>query len=180
MINSETYRFKIVIVGDGAVGKTSLIKKFTKGTFEKDYIKTIGAQFSKYNKKFDGDLVRLVFWDIAGQEDFNFLQPLFYKESKAAIIVYSLEENTLGKKSFTHIKNWYEVVEENCGDIPLVLFANKVDLVDENNINKSKIQELTNEYKFLNFFFTSAKTGQGVINAFNAIIERLYLQFKTI
>jgi len=180
MLNSETYRFKIVVIGDGAVGKTSLIKKFTKGTFERDYVKTIGAQFSKYNKKLNGDLIRLVFWDIAGQEDFNFLQPLFYKESKAAIIVYSLEKNTLGKKSFTHIENWYEVVKENCGDIPIVLFANKVDLVDVSDINTLNIQKLANEYKFLNFFFTSAKTGQGVVNAFNAIIERLYLQFKTV
>ena len=180
MLNSETYRFKIVVVGDGAVGKTSLIKKFTKGTFERDYVKTIGAQFSKYNKKIDGDLIRLVFWDIAGQEDFNFLQPLFYKESKAAIIVYSLEENTLGKKSFTHTKNWYEVVEKNCGVIPIVLFANKADLVDESDRNESEIQALANEYKFLNFFFTSAKTGEGVVDAFNAIIERLYLRFKTV
>lgn len=86
-----------------------------------------------------------MFWDIAGQEDFNFLKPLFYKESKAAIIVYSLEENTLGKKSFTHIKNWYEVVKENCGDIPIVLFANKVDLIVDNSINKSKIQTLASE-----------------------------------
>ena len=180
MLNSETYRFKIVVVGDGAVGKTSLIKKFTKGTFERDYVKTIGAQFSKFNKKIDDDFIRLVFWDIAGQEDFNFLKPLFYKESKAAIIVYSLEENTLGVKSFAHIKNWYEVVEENCGDIPIVLFANKVDLVNEININKSIIQALANEYKFLNYFFTSAKTGQGVVDAFNSIIEQLYFQFKTI
>jgi Ras-related protein Rab-23 len=180
MENSEEFRFKIVLVGDGAVGKTSLIKKFTKGTFEKDYIKTIGAQFSKYTKKFDGDLIRLVFWDIAGQEDFDFLNPLFYKESKAAIIVYTLEENNLGQKSFIHIKNWYGVVEKNCGNIPKVLFANKVDLVDENSINKSNIQTLADNYKFLNFFFTSAKTGEGVVNAFNAIIERLYLQFKTI
>jgi len=180
MINSETFRFKIVVVGDGAVGKTSLIKKFTNGTFEKDYVKTIGAQFSKYNKKINGDNIRLVFWDIAGQEDFNFLQPLFYKESKAVIIVYSLEENTLGKKSFMHIENWYQVVEKNCGDIPVVLFANKVDLVHESSINKLKIQKLADEYKFLNFFFTSAKTGQGVVNAFNAIIERLYVRFKTI
>ncbi len=51
MKNSEVFRFKIVVIGDGAVGKTSLIKKYTKGTFEKDYIKTIGAQFSKYKKK---------------------------------------------------------------------------------------------------------------------------------
>jgi len=178
MKNSEVFRFKIVVIGDGAVGKTSLIKKFTKGTFERDYVKTIGAQFSKYNKEINGDIIRLIFWDIAGQDDFNFLHHLFYKESKAAIIVYSLEENELGQKSFTHIKNWHEVVEKNCGDIPFVLFANKVDLVDENSLITTKVQKLVNEHKFLNFFFTSAKTGQGVIEAFNAIIERLYLKFK--
>ena len=180
MKNSEVFRFKIAVVGDGAVGKTSLIKKFTKGTFERDYVKTIGAQFSKFNKKFNRDLVKLIFWDIAGQDDFNFLHHLFYKESKAAIIVYSLEENELGQNSFTHIKNWYEVVEKNCGTIPIVLFANKVDLVDENSINKTKLQKLVDEHDFLKFFFTSAKTGQGVVEAFNTIIEQLYLRFKTI
>jgi Ras-related protein Rab-23 len=178
MKSSEEFRFKIVVVGDGAVGKTSLIKKFTKGTFEKDYVKTIGAQFSKYNKKFNGDMIRLLFWDIAGQDDFNFLHHLFYKESKAAIIVYSLEENELGQNSFTHIKNWYAVLVKNCGNIPIVLFANKVDLVEERNLNTPEIQKLAEEHNFLNFFFTSAKTGQGVVEAFNAIIERLYLKFK--
>jgi Ras-related protein Rab-23 len=180
MKNPEAFRFKIVVIGDGAVGKTSLIKKFTKGTFEKDYVKTIGAQFSKYNKEFNGDLVKLVFWDIAGQDDFNFLHHLFYKESKAAIIVYSLEENELGQNSFTHIKKWYEVVKNNCGNIPIVLFANKVDLVDEKSINTSKIQNLVEEHNFLKYFFTSAKTGQGVVEAFNTIIEQLYLRFKTL
>jgi Ras-related protein Rab-23 len=178
MKNSEEFRFKIVVVGDGAVGKTSLIKKFTKGTFEKDYVKTIGAQFSKYNKKFNGDMIRLLFWDIAGQDDFNFLHHLFYKESKAAIIVYSLEENELGQNSFKHIENWHEVLVKNCGNIPVVLFANKVDLVDQNSLMTTEIQKLADEHNFLNFFLTSAKTGQGVVDAFNAIIERLYLKFK--
>ncbi|MFX1420609.1 MAG: Rab family GTPase [Promethearchaeota archaeon] len=178
MKKSEEFRFKIVIVGDGAVGKTSLIKKFTKGTFERDYVKTIGAQFSKYNKEINGDLVRLLFWDIAGQDDFNFLHHLFYKESKAAIIVYSLEENELGQKSFTHIKNWHESLEEHCGNIPVVLFANKIDLVDEKNLDTTKIQKLVKENNFLKYFITSAKTGQGVIEAFNAIIEHLYIRFK--
>ncbi|MFX1386616.1 MAG: Rab family GTPase [Promethearchaeota archaeon] len=179
MKNTEEFRFKIVIIGDGAVGKTSLIKKFTKGTFEKDYLKTLGAQFSKYNKEINGDIIRLIFWDIAGQDDFNFLHHLFYKESKAAIIVYSLEENELGRDSFTHIKNWYEVLETHCGNIPVVLFANKVDLVDEKSLNTTKIQKLVNEHNFLKYFITSAKTGQGVIEAFNTIIEHLYFKFKT-
>ncbi len=177
---SEEFRFKIVVIGDGAVGKTSLIKKFTKGTFEKDYVKTIGAQFSKYNREINGDIIRLIFWDIAGQDDFNFLTHLFYKESKAAIIVYSLEENELGRNSFTHIRNWHEVVEKNCGNIPVVLFANKVDLVNENTINTTNIQKLVENLNFLKFFFTSAKTGEGVVDAFNVIIEQLYFKFKSL
>ncbi len=174
MSNSQEFEFKISIIGDGGVGKTSLIKKFTKGTFEKDYIKTIGAQFSRYDKEIEGDLINLIFWDIAGQDDFNFLHPLFYKESKAGIIVFSLEENDLGDESFTHIKNWHNELKKHCGDIPVVLFANKVDLVDKNNITESKIQNLVQENKFFGYFITSAKTGQGVIESFNTIIEKLY------
>ncbi len=178
MKNSEEFRFKIVVVGDGAVGKTSLIKKFTKGTFERDYIKTIGAQFSKYNKEINEDKIRLIFWDIAGQEDFNFLHHLFYKETKAAIIVVSLEENDLGNNSFTHIENWNDEIKKYCDDIPVVLFANKVDLIEKINIDISRIEELVKNYNFLNYYITSAMTGEGVIEAFNVIIEKLYLKYK--
>ncbi|MFX0180750.1 MAG: hypothetical protein ACFE78_11200, partial [Candidatus Hodarchaeota archaeon] len=59
----EKFKFKITVIGDGRVGKTSLIKKFTKGSFQEDYIKTMGAQFSVYDKKIDGDNIKLFFWD---------------------------------------------------------------------------------------------------------------------
>ncbi|MHA1460880.1 MAG: Rab family GTPase [Promethearchaeota archaeon] len=178
MTNSQEFGFKISIIGDGGVGKTSLIKKYTKGTFEKDYIKTIGAQFSKYDKEINSDVVNLIFWDIAGQIDFKFLHPLFYKESRAGIIVCSLEANDLGTDSFSHIENWYNELKKYCGDIPVVLFANKVDLVEGNNIDTMQLQELVHKYNFLRYFITSAKTGQGVIEAFNAIIENLYYKYK--
>lgn len=174
MTNPQEYEFKISIIGDGGVGKTSLIKKFTKGTFEKDYIKTIGAQFSRYDKEINGNTINLIFWDIAGQDDFNFLHPLFYKESRAAIIVYSLEENDLGEDSFNHISNWHNELKKHCGNVPVILFANKVDLVDKDNLIETKIQNLVKENNFLGYYITSAKTGQGVIKAFNAIIEKLY------
>ena len=178
MTNSQEFGFKICIIGDGGVGKTSLVKKFTKGTFEKDYIKTIGAQFSKYDKEIKGDLISLNFWDIAGQDDFNFLHPLFYRESKGCIIVYSLEDNDLGKESFEHIYNWDNELKKYCSDIPIVLFANKVDLIKENSFDKTKIEELVKKGNFLGYYLTSAKTGQGVRNAFNAIIDKLYSKYK--
>lgn len=180
MSNFEEFGFKITVIGDGAVGKTSLIKNFTKGTFKKDYIKTIGAQFSRFNRVINGDVIDLIFWDIAGQDDFNFLHPLFYKESKACIIVCSLEESEIGKDSFIHIKEWHNELKKYCVNIPIVLFANKVDLVEENDLDIDKIQNITNENNFFGYYLTSAKTGQGVIDAFNAIINELYYKFKAL
>ncbi len=177
---NEKFKFKITVIGDGRVGKTSLIKKFTKGSFQEDYIKTMGAQFSVYDKKIDGDKIKLFFWDIAGQDDFHFLHSSFFKESKAAIIVYSLEENELGKTSFKHILDWYKDIVKYCGNIPVVIFANKVDLIDEESLNNANIAELVEEHKFLDYFITSAKTGQGVIDAFNTIIKNLYYKYKAI
>lgn len=164
------------------VGKTSLIQKFTKGSFKEDYLKTIGAQFSVYDKKIDRDKIRLLFWDIAGQDDsdFNFVRPTFFKHSKAAIIVFSLEENDLGENSFNQISNWHKDIIQFCGNIPVFLFANKVDLVDENTLDNSNIERVVNELNILKYYRTSAKTGQGVVIAFNFIIDMLYHENKTL
>lgn len=167
------FRYKVAVIGDGRVGKTSLIKKYTQGSFKKEYIKTLGAQFYTYDKKINRDKIRLMFWDIAGQDKFHFLRPNFFKNSKAAIIVYSLEESNFGRESFNHIMDWYNVLTKHCGEIPIVVFANKVDLVDETKLDNSSIQDMVNKNSFLGYYITSAKTGEGVTKAFNAIIETL-------
>jgi len=180
MNDPQKYRFKITVIGDGQVGKTSLIKKFTQGSFVKDYVKTLGAQFSKFDKEIDGDETRLIFWDIAGQDDFRFLLPTFYKESDAAIIVYSLEENELGKRSFEHVSNWHGNIKKYCGEIPMILFGNKVDLVEEDNLDNTKAHELTEKEGFRGYYLTSAKTGKRVHDAFNTIINELYYKSKAL
>ncbi len=166
----KSYVFKIVVVGDGAVGKTSLIKQYTEGNFVKDYIKTIGAQFSKYIDKIEDASVKLFFWDIAGQSEFSFMRPTFYKSAKAVILVYSLIE----EQSFNNIKNWYEDIKKFCGTIPIVLFGNKLDLVDEKKLDDSKIENLKKDINLIKYYKTSAKTGENVFSAFRSIIKTLY------
>lgn len=170
--------FKITVIGDPAVGKTSLIKKYTQGGFQEDYIKTIGAQFSKYDEMVNGENCRLFFWDIAGQDTFYFLRPAFYSGSSASIIVFSLEDTDQGKKSFENVKNWYNDFKDNCGDLPVVLFGNKVDLVDEKTLNDEKVLNLVDKCGIIGYYKTSAKTGDGVNKAFHAIINGLYHKFK--
>ncbi len=173
------YVFKITVIGDGGVGKTSLIKKYTKGSFKKEYIKTLGAQFSKYDEKIEGNTVKLFFWDIAGQSEFSFMRPTFYKGSKAAIIVFSHAPNEIDK-SFNHIYDWHDDIKKYCGDIPIVLFGNKIDLVGDGSMDIDKVEEIVNKRDFLGYYKTSAKTGNGVFSAFEAIIKALYEKYKDI
>ncbi len=173
----KDFVFKITVIGDGGVGKTSLIKKYTKGSFKKEYIKTLGAQFSKYDEKIEDSAVKLFFWDIAGQKEFSFMRPTFYKGSKAAIIVFSHAPNEL-ETSFNHISDWHEDIKKYCGNIPIVLFGNKIDLVNDGELNESKVKEIVDKRDFLGYYKTSAKTGNGVYKAFQAIIKDLYEKYK--
>lgn len=172
----KDFVFKICVLGNGGVGKTSLIRKYTRGSFQKEYIKTLGAQFSKYDEKIEGNTVKLFFWDIAGQEQFSFMRPTFYKGSKAAIIVFS--HNPEEKKSFDDVIEWHEDIKKYCGNIPTMLFGNKIDLVDLENLEDEKANQLADERSFLGYYLTSAKTGNGVYEAFQAIIRNLYEKYK--
>jgi len=172
--DKKGFVFKITVIGDGAVGKTSLIKKYTQGSFQKDYIKTLGAQFSKYDEEIEGDNCKLFFWDIAGQDEFNFMRPTFYKGSKAAIIVFSHTDDD----SFEHIPQWHDDIIKYCGDLPIILFGNKIDLLNKDDLDDEKAQEVVNDRNFLGYYRTSAKTGNGVYKAFQAIIKELYYRYK--
>ena len=178
--SKDKFIFKIVVIGDTAVGKTSLIKKYTQGTFQEDYIETIGAQLSNYKDEINGDKIELFFWDIAGHDTFHFLRPAFYQGSRAAMIVYSLEDSDHGKKSLEHIDEWHEDIKMHCGDLPIILLGNKVDLVDIKKLKDKKVLKLVNKRGFIGYYKTSAKTGEGVIDAFQALIKKLYNKYKTL
>ena len=177
MKEGQKFCFKIVVLGDSQVGKTSLLDKFTKKSFDEDYGKTFGVKVSMFDNEIDSNLVKLGFWDIAGDGKYHFLLPGFLKKSNAAILVFSLEENELGKESFNHIPKWHREVLKNCGEIPIYIFANKVDLVDENKLDESNIKQLVEESNFKGYYLTSAITGSNGIKIFKCISEELFKKF---
>jgi len=184
MSNEEKeYKFKITVVGDPSVGKTTLVKKYTTGSFQKDYIATLSAQFSKYEEIIEGNQIRIFLWDIAGQEVFETMRSKFYNGSSAAIIVFSHAPEEI--TSFNHNNKWLKELKEHCGNIPIALFGNKIDLIDEKDLalNEDKVNsdfnigKYSKDHNFIGYFKTSALTGQGVIEAFQKLVRELY--FKT-
>ena len=179
-MSNKAFGFKIVVVGDAAVGKTSLIKRYTINTFEKDYISTLGMQFSRYEETISGIMVELFLWDLAGQESFATLRDRFYKGSRGAIIVFSLAPEEI--ESYHHIDNWLRHIKDACGNIPIVLFGNKADLVDQNALTSSPdyetsdvhVQKFAQDHNISEYFRTSALTGQGVTEAFQTLVRKLY------
>jgi len=184
-MSAAGFVFKITVVGDGAVGKTSLIKQFTEGDFNEEYIMTLGAQFTKYTEEVEGVPCELFLWDIAGQDTFKKLRQSFYKGSKAAIIVFSHEDNKHGEESFKNIGTWYDDITKNVKNIPIVLFGNKIDLIDRESLNNkdktssnANIDILKKKHDFGGYYLTSALTGEGVTDAFKTLIKELYNKFK--
>lgn len=184
MSDDKGYGFKITVIGDGAVGKTSLIKKYTQGSFQNEYIATLGTQFSKYEEVIDGDKVELYLWDIAGQDSFDALRQRFYTGSSGAIIVFSHAPEQFA--SFDHITKWLSDLKKHCGNIPIVLFGNKIDLVEngelESDPNNPKsdgnIEKFAKDNRFVGYYKTSALTGEGVSDAFKVLVRKLYMIAK--
>lgn len=182
--DEKGFGFKVVIIGDGAVGKTSLIKKYTQGSFQKEYISTLGTQFSKYEEEIDGEKVELFLWDIAGQDQFQALRQRFYIGSSGAIIVFSHDPEQ--PKSYEHVPRWLDDLKKHCGNIPIVLFGNKVDLVDEATLGSNQglptadanVEQFVKENRFVGYYKTSALTGQGVTDAFKVLVQKLYMIAK--
>lgn len=138
---------KIIILGDGTVGKSSITQRFAKGIFTDEYKKTLGVDFLMKKRKISNlEEVEFLIWDTAGQEYYDSITRKYYKGADAAAIVFSV--NNID--SFKSIKKWKEKIYAECGRIPLIIVRNKIDLInDENNekIDKNKFvsEKETNE-----------------------------------
>jgi len=177
--------FKIVCVGDGAVGKTSITLRTCHGKFDGEYLLTVGVEFGTKICMIDKqNEVRLQIWDTAGQERFRFLQPAYYRGAHGALIVFDITR----KESFNNIPTWLGNVVDTVGEsIPTILVGNKCDLDDVRIVTfaegKRLAEELSTQYKtVIPFFEASAKTNQNVEEIFLKLAEMMseerLIQFK--
>jgi small GTP-binding protein len=171
-------KFKICLLGDGAVGKTSLIRRFVEDAFRDDYLLTIGTKTSKkrlfikkpeYQKHIH---VTLIIWDIMGQISFRkLLHPTYLKGARGAILVCDLTR----KETLEHLDDWIDSLYVEGKVVPSVFVGNKCDLVDNHAFGKAELESVASAYDSP-FYITSAKTGNHVEDAFRALTERIILE----
>jgi small GTP-binding protein len=156
--------FKIVMLGDSGVGKTSLIEKFYTGNFTTKTIPTIGAGFIRATISLPNQCVILNIWDTAGQERFQSLAPLYVRDARGVILVFDPSTET----SLKDLDLVYSSVEDSLApDTELILCCNKMDLVPE-TFDSSKFVDWAKERR-MSLMRTSAKTGDGVTEVFTQI-----------
>ena len=161
-MTEPTVKLKIVIAGDPAVGKTTLINKYSTKRFEEDYKMTVGFQISKINRDIGEDIVQFMIYDIAGQERFKIMRHRFYAGADGAILVFDLTR----KDSLKNIEMWYKEcvnLSEN-HNLKLILVGNKHDL---DRVIPEEIGRKVADVIKVPYFETSAKSGLNVDDIFN-------------
>ncbi|MGV9172478.1 MAG: Rab family GTPase [Promethearchaeia archaeon] len=168
-----TFQFKIILIGDPMVGKTSTVLYFTNKAFRRSYLPTLGVSVTKKEVTFENVVVQLVIWDIAGQEKFQNVRLDFYSGSKGIFLVFDLTN----RKSFENIRKWFEDVKKNTQDSEEIIgyiLGNKLDLKSQREVSREEALQLANKLN-LDYFETSALRGDNIDKAFMSIAKRLYM-----
>ena len=169
------YAYKLILGGDGAVGKTSMVQRFVEGIFRTDYKATIGTAITKKECEFDGidSKVRFIIWDLAGQPQFNRVRHHYYEGAEAAILVYDITR----RDTFESIKKWFvEIKKEAAQHCLMILVGNKIDLKSTRVISTIEGAGLAKELG-VSYIETSAITGENINDTFKLIALQLIKKY---
>lgn len=169
------YTFKIMMLGDASVGKTSLTMRYISGFFMEDLKLTIGVDFYSKTTSFKNKKVKLQIWDFGGEERFRFLLSQYSKGANGAFFLYDITNQT----SLDHLPDWTQVIREHAGDIPIMLIGSKVDLNEFRAVIRDDGILAAKKYNLASFVELSSKTGENVEKAFNVITEILFEKYSS-
>mmetsp|Transcript_3167 Transcript_3167/g.11071 ORF Transcript_3167/g.11071 Transcript_3167/m.11071 type:complete len:249 (-) Transcript_3167:500-1246(-) len=160
---------KVLVVGNGNVGKTSMIRRYCKGVYTDEYKKTIGVDFLEKSTYIQalGEEVRLMLWDTAGQEEFESITRAYYRGAGACVLTFS----TVDRDSFDALPKWMDKVQQECGPIAMCLVQNKVDLIDQAVVTPEEAENMARRLQ-LKFYRTCVKENLNVDAVFEYLAER--------
>lgn len=173
--NQEPYdhMFKVLLLGDAGVGKTSLMWRFSDDVFNHTYISTIGIDFKLRTIDVEGKKVRLQIWDTAGQERFHAISVSYYRTAAGIMLVYDITR----RRSFENIAKWLRNIDEHAKeDVIKLLVGNKCDMQHKRAVKREEGEKLADEYD-MSFFETSAKENESIDEAFECIAEEIMERF---
>ena len=166
--------FKILLLGDSGVGKSSLLLRYTKHEFNVDMRSTIGVEFALKYLKIDNFQLKVQIWDTAGMERYRSITSAYYKGAKGVIIVYDI----CREKSFENVDKWIEDFKSKADeDAVILLIGNKNDLDDKREVNKEEAELKAQKNKFA-FMETSAKDNNNVDKAFETLFKEIVKNYK--
>lgn len=171
-IEDDIWKFKIILAGAGAVGKTTLMNQFVRGSFSGEYKATIGVDILSKEITLNRERIhkiKLQIWDIAGQELFRSFRKRFFSNSRGVLLIFDLTV----PQSLNDLHTWIDDIYEIAGSIPIVLIGNKVDLTELRTITQESIQEFLAKHDISKHFLTSALTGSNVDDAFSSLVEMM-------
>lgn len=167
--SGRSYSFKVVLLGEGCVGKTSLVLRYVENKFNDKHFSTLQASFLNKKLNIAGKRVNLAIWDTAGQERFHALGPIYYRDSNGAILVYDITD----EESFTKVKNWVKELRKMLGeDVCLCIVGNKTDLEKDRAVPIAEAESYAASVN-AKHFATSAKLNRGIEELFLDLTRRM-------
>ncbi|XP_043286671.1 ras-related protein Rab-21 isoform X2 [Venturia canescens] len=166
---NNAYSFKIVLLGEGSVGKTSVALRYSEDVFNDKSISTTQAAFFKKKLNINGKRVNLAICDTAGQEKFHALGPIYYRQSNGAILVYDITQ----ERTFQQVKSWVKELKKILGgEILLAIAGNKIDLEKDRNVTVQEAEEYAKQVGAVHFH-TSAKQNRNIEEMFLDLTQRM-------
>ena len=167
--SSSIDTYKIVVLGDISVGKTSILSRFRYGVFEPEYMPTLGIDFFSQNLFYEDKTIRLILWDTAGEERFRSLIPSYLKNADCIIIVFDITN----KDSFNSLNKWLTDSKNNANEGTIyIICGNKSDLKEKRTVNENEIDEYIKKNELI-YVECSAKNGEGIKDLFNTVAKNL-------
>ena len=162
--------YKILLLGDSSVGKTCFLMRYTDNTFQEIHMSTIGLDYRLKSMTLkSGKNVKVQIWDTAGQDRFRAITKNYYKGAHGIILIYDVTNQL----SFDNVSNWINQIKEEASDkVTIFLVGNKIDDVENRKIQTESGKNLAENFQ-LQFYETSAKTGENVEKTFQALVEKI-------